>query len=462
MNHLGVAEEHQAVGVGGGGGRVVDDHRFAVHVLRQLVQLVEERVSGPRRFRVRGRLLVRRGAHAREHVLVRDHRGAARVGGHGAAESAAAREEAARGDPGVAAHVLGGVVGVHDVAQRPRRLRRADDGVDVRTGPAPLQPGTVGAGAAIGQRGRGGGCRQLRQGRLHLVGHGRAARVHEQHAVGSNRRRQVHAVGHEHVDVALHRQHVHLAVARALIGDRVGERERRARGRYLQRADARPGAPVLGIGGLHAAARGLLGHPRLVLQPFGPRRVLPGEEVRHMMPVGAAVLGKGRGVARLHLHAGRRVVDVGRRLHIRLVEIHRVVHDGRDGQDFVMTGEVLRHRVEVARLWPAAFQIAVLEMRRRDLERVAHPLAGGESCPRVRCPRRRVRASVHEDRTVERAHELHVVGAHLARERILLLEDAGAAEARATGAAPSADGTGIPACPRSTRPTCRRACGRPR
>jgi hypothetical protein len=31
--------------------------------------------------------------------------------------------------------------------------------------------------------------------------------------------------------------------------------------------------------------------------------------------------------------------------------------------------------------------------------------------------------------TVERAHELHVVGAHLARERILLLEDAGAAEA---------------------------------
>ena len=49
--------------------------------------------------------------------------------------------------------------------------------------------------------------------------------------------------------------------------------------------------------------------------------------------------------------------------------------------------------------------------------------------PAVRRPRRRMRPAVHEDRAVERPHELDVVDLHLARERILFLEDARAAEA---------------------------------
>ena len=94
-----------------------------------------------------------------------------------------------------------------------------------------------------------------------------------------------------------------------------------------------------------------------------------------------------------------------------------------------MTGDELRHRVHVARLRPAAFQVAVLEVRGRDLQRVADPLAGREPGPAVRRLRRRMRPAVHEDRTVERAHELDVIDLHLARERILFLEDARAAEA---------------------------------
>lgn len=44
-------------------------------------------------------------------------------------------------------------------------------------------------------------------------------------------------------------------------------------------------------------------------------------------------------------------------------------------------------------------------------------------------PTRGMRTLVHEDRAIERAHELDVVGRDLARERILLLEDACAAKA---------------------------------
>ena len=60
-------------------------------------------------------------------------------------------------------------------------------------------------------------------------------------AVRADRRGDVRAVGHEHVDVALHRQHVHLAVARALIGDPL--RRRRSAERddgHRQAVDASP------------------------------------------------------------------------------------------------------------------------------------------------------------------------------------------------------------------------------
>ena len=94
-----------------------------------------------------------------------------------------------------------------------------------------------------------------------------------------------------------------------------------------------------------------------------------------------------------------------------------------------MAGDELGHRVHVARLRPAALQVAVLEVRGRDLQGVSDPLAGGESGPAVRRLGRRVRPAVHEDRPVQRAHELDVVDARFARQRILLLEDARAAEA---------------------------------
>ena len=68
-------------------------------------------------------------------------------------------------------------------------------------------------------------------------------------------------------------------------------------------------------------------------------------------------------------------------------------------------------------------------MRRRDLQRVADPLAGREAGPGVRRPGRRMRAAVHEDRPVQRSHELDVIRLDVARQRILFFQDARAAEA---------------------------------
>ena len=94
-----------------------------------------------------------------------------------------------------------------------------------------------------------------------------------------------------------------------------------------------------------------------------------------------------------------------------------------------MPGDELRHRQHVARLRPAALQVAVLQVRRRDLQRLADPLAGREAAPAVRRPGRRMRAAVDEDRPVERAHELHAVADDLAGDRIEVLQDARAADA---------------------------------
>ncbi len=78
---------------------------------------------------------------------------------------------------------------------------------------------------------------------------------------------------------------------------------------------------------------------------------------------------------------------------------------------------------------PPRFRVPVLQVRRRDLQRLADPLAGGESAPAVRRPCGRMRAAVDEDRPVERAHELHAVADDLARDRIQVLQDARAADA---------------------------------
>ena len=71
-----------------------------------------------------------------------------------------------------------------------------------------------------------------------------------------------------------------------------------------------------------------------------------------------------------------------------------------DGQDVVVAGDELRHRVHVARLRTAALQIPVLEVRGRDLQRVAEPFASGEAAPAVWRIGGRMRPAVHEDRPV--------------------------------------------------------------
>ena len=94
-----------------------------------------------------------------------------------------------------------------------------------------------------------------------------------------------------------------------------------------------------------------------------------------------------------------------------------------------MAREELGHRQHVAGLRAAALEVAVLQMRRRDLQRVPDPLPRRKARPAVGRPGRRMRTSIHEHGAVQGPHELQVVGANFARERILFLENARASEA---------------------------------
>ena len=111
-DHVGAAEEHDAVAVRVRGGLVQDLDGLTVEV--EVLLRNEERVGGPRRERRRRRL----PAHAREHVLVRDHRGAD-AGVRDRARHVAARDRAAgRRDLLVAADVVRMHVRVDHVADR--------------------------------------------------------------------------------------------------------------------------------------------------------------------------------------------------------------------------------------------------------------------------------------------------------------------------------------------------------
>ena len=164
--------------------------------------------------------------------------------------------------------------------------------------------------------------------------------------------------------------------------------------------------------------------PRVALgQPLGQGLgVLARQEVRDPVTIGPAVLREGP-VTGLHRQAVPLGHRVGRRVDVRLVQVNGIVDDGDDGEDLVVPGDELRHRVHVARLRAAAPKESVLEVRGRDLQRAADPLAGRKTGPRVRCVRRWMRAAVHEDRPVQRPHELHVVDADIARQRVLLFEN---------------------------------------
>ena len=147
------------------------------------------------------------------------------------------------------------------------------------------------------------------------------------------------------------------------------------------------------------------------------------------MPVGPAILGKRRAVADLCVHSRGGVVYICDRLNERLVHVYRVVDDRVDGEDIAVPRDVIRHRIHVARLRPAASEVAVLEVSGRHFQRISHPFSGREAAPRVRRVRRRMRASIHVNRPVEGAHELNVICLHLSRLRVLFLQDAGTTEA---------------------------------
>jgi hypothetical protein len=182
--------------------------------------------------------------------------------------------------------------------------------------------------------------------------------------------------------------------------------------------------PVLTGGSLgDTSPRVALGQP--LGQCFG---VLARQEVRHPVTIRPAVL-RERPITGLHRQAFALGHRVGRRVDVRLVQINGIVDDGDDGEDVVVARNELRHGVHVARLRTAAPEEAVLEVRGRDLQRAANPLAGRKPGPRVRRVRRWMRTAVHEDRPIQRPHELNVVDADIARQRILLLENARPTEA---------------------------------
>ena len=190
------------------------------------------------------------------------------------------------------------------------------------------------------------------------------------------------------------------------------------------RAEPVQRGPVLRVELLHAAECGLGREPVFILQPLVSCVVLARKEVRHPMPVGPAILGEGRRVAHLVRHAGRGIVRVGRGVDVRLVHVDGIVDDGDHVQEIAMSRDELGHRVHVARLRSATLEVAILQVRRRDLQRVPDPLSGRKARPAVWRPCRWVRTAVHEDRTVQRPHELDVIRPDVARQRILFLEDA--------------------------------------
>src|SRR5215203_6780324 len=129
-----MAKQDEAVTVGIRCGRMIQNERLAVHVLRQLVELIEVGVGRPGRL-WRGGLGV---AQPVEHFLTRhDCRGRAEVADRAAKPALASRtlERCGGCQLLVAAGVLRGRAGVEDEAHALRRPRRRDERIEVRTRP---------------------------------------------------------------------------------------------------------------------------------------------------------------------------------------------------------------------------------------------------------------------------------------------------------------------------------------
>ena len=186
--------------------------------------------------------------------------------------------------------------GIDHVAHRFGRRRRSDHGVEIRTRPAP-RARTKRAETRVRRGTRSDCLRELIERREDFVGHLRRACIHDGDAVVADRCRDVRAIGHEHVDVPLHGQHVHLAVSWTLIRNPLRDVVRRARGRNGQRINLRRvhlqaahRRAVFRIQRLDPAPRRLEREPVVLLQELPDRAVLTRKKMRHPMAIAAAVL----------------------------------------------------------------------------------------------------------------------------------------------------------------------------
>src|SRR5436190_20427747 len=83
-----------------------------------------------------------------------------------------------------------------------------------------------------------------------------------------------------------------------------------------------------------------------------------------------------------------------------------------------MPREILGHREQVARLRTAAPEIAVLQMRRCDDQRVPCPLSSRKTGPCVGRPCRRMRTAIEVNHPVHRPPPLDMVGREVSRYRV--------------------------------------------
>ena len=135
-------------------------------------------------------------------------------------------------------------------------------------------------------------------------------------------------------------------------------------------------------------------------------------------------------LARVRAHLEVQVVLVVARAHVGLGHVDRVAHDRHERQDVAVADEMLGHRGAIAAGDAVAADPAFLQVRRRDGEDVAFPLAGGEAHRRVHGVGAGVRPAVHPDRALGAPREVvDLDGDELLRVPVALFPDADRREA---------------------------------
>ena len=119
-----------------------------------------------------------------------------------------------------------------------------------------------------------------------------------------------------------------------------------------------------------------------------------------------------------------RIEDELLALHQRLGEVHGIRDRADARHQIAVAHEIFRERRQIALRHAVPPQPALLDVRGRDHEHVALPLAGREAHPRVRRVRGRMRAAIHIDGPllVERADAV-LDGDEIARPRLPVFPD---------------------------------------